>query len=77
MLIKVLIFGQLTDLFKVSELNVEDVSDKDQLVRRLTEKYPAFAHVKCRIAIDKKLSTGNETISNNSVVALLPPFSGG
>jgi molybdopterin converting factor small subunit len=74
--IKVIIFGQLCDLLGES-LILQDVADTTSLTAILKERYPGMADAKYLMAVNKKLITGNTLLTNNSTVALLPPFSGG
>ena len=77
MQVKVLIFGQLTDIIGLSEIHVNDVSDRDELVKMLNQQYPELADSKYAIAVDKKVISQNTAFADNSIIALLPPFSGG
>jgi molybdopterin synthase sulfur carrier subunit len=77
MQVKVLVFGQLTDIIKNSEILIGDVSDTDTLVEKLQKLYPEIAGSRYAIALDKKVIKENTTLPENSVIALLPPFSGG
>lgn len=77
MRVKVLIFGQLTDITGESEIYLNEVSDRDQLVKKLNQEYPALADSKYAIAVDKKVISQNTRLTDECTVALLPPFSGG
>ncbi len=77
MKVKVLIFGQLTDITGLSEIELNNVSDRDELIVKLNELYPRLADSKYAVAIDKKVITQNTRLTGNSIIALLPPFSGG
>ncbi|SKB27289.1 MoaD/ThiS family protein [Daejeonella lutea] len=77
MQVKVLIFGQLTDITGVSELQLNDVSDRDELITALNRQYPGLADSKYAIAVNKQVINENIGLTDNSTVALLPPFSGG
>ena len=72
-----LIFGQLTDITKSSNITVPEVSDTDALRTVLLEKYPELARVKFALAVDKQVVTENTLLHSGAAVALLPPFSGG
>ena len=69
-------FGRLADVVADSVV-LEEVSDTDSLVKILYKNYPALADTKYAIAVDKQLISENTILNKNSVVALLPPFSGG
>ena len=77
MRVKVLIFGQLTDIILESEIYLNEVSDRDELVNKLVQQYPALAHSKYAIAVDRKVIKQNIRLTDGCTVALLPPFSGG
>lgn len=77
MQVKVLIFGQLTDITGLSELHFNDVLDRDELIEKINQKYPRLADSKYAIAVDNKVICQNTQFADNSVIALLPPFSGG
>ena len=76
MQINLIIFGQLCDLLG-ENLILHDIADTDSLTAVLNEKFPELADARYVMAVNKKLVTENVTLSNNSTVALLPPFSGG
>jgi sulfur-carrier protein len=74
--INIIIFGQLTDIAG-SSLALENIADTNNLVKELHILYPALVNAKYAIAVDKKVVNENTTLTENSIVALLPPFSGG
>ncbi len=69
-------FGRLADIAGNS-VSINDVADTDSLVNSLHKKYPALADAKYVIAVNKKVIKENTILNNDSIVALLPPFSGG
>jgi molybdopterin converting factor small subunit len=77
MKINVLTFGQVTDIINQSSLEVGDIADVNGLKQMLEEKYEQLKGIKYAIAVDKKIVSGNAPLQDKSVVALLPPFSGG
>jgi len=77
MSVQVMIFGQLTDILGGTTIELPSVKDSNELERILIERYPLLANTKYRIAINKQLVSGNVNISAETVIALLPPFSGG
>ena len=74
--INVLVFGQFRDLIG-EQLSIEDMQDTDALVLFLHEKYPALLEQKYMLAVDKTLVVKNIPLTNESMVALMPAFSGG
>ena len=76
MTLNIIIFGRLTDIAGRA-LTLENVADTNQLVKELHILYPDLADAKYVIAVDKKVVNKNTTLTENSIVALLPPFSGG
>ena len=76
MSLKVIMFGKLADIAGNS-VSVNDVNDTDSLIISLHKDYPALADTKYVVAVDKQVIKENTILNNNSVVALLPPFSGG
>jgi sulfur-carrier protein len=76
MSLKVVMFGRLADIAGNS-VSINDVADTDSLVNSLHKKYPALADAKYVIAVNKKVIKENTVLNNDSIVALLPPFSGG
>jgi molybdopterin converting factor small subunit len=76
MQVNIIIFGQLCDLLG-ENLVLHDIADTNSLTKILNERFPELADAKYVMAVNKKLVTENIGLSNNSTVALLPPFSGG
>ncbi len=75
-MITVLFFGKLAEIAG-SSTEVQQVSSTDELLAQLHAQYPLLASEKFVMAVDKKMISINTTLSENSTVALLPPFSGG
>jgi molybdopterin converting factor small subunit len=76
MVVKIILFGRLAEIAGNS-VWLEDVSDTDSLKIELQKHYPEMAHTKYVIAVNKRVVNENTLLSADSVVALLPPFSGG
>ena len=75
--IHIMVFGQLAEITGTANLRLPFVADSDLLKAALLAQFPAMGKVNFIIAVDKKPATKNVTISSESVIALLPPFSGG
>ena len=77
MRVKVLIFGQLTDITGLSEIHLDNVTDRDELIKKLNQQYPGLEDSKYAIAVNNKVVNQNTPLTDSSIIALLPPFSGG
>lgn len=75
-MITVIFFGKLVEIAE-SSVEVQKVSSTDELLVQLHAQYPLLAGEKFVMAVDKKMISSNTKLSDNSTVALLPPFSGG
>jgi sulfur-carrier protein len=76
MKINIIIFGQLAEITG-STLSLENVMDTNTLVKELHSLYPLLSDSKYVIAVNNKMVNENTILTENSTVALLPPFSGG
>lgn len=76
MKINILIFGQLRDLLG-EDFVLHNITDTNNLAEILNKKYPQLSNSKFIMAVNKKLVTENIILTDDSTVALLPPFSGG
>jgi len=78
MAIRVITFGPIRDLTNNESICFDQVSDTDQLVRKLHDKFPALERSPYLIAVDQEIVSGNMSLSNSDhEIALLPPYSGG
>ena len=77
MQIRIMIFGQLTDIINSSTLTLTDIADTNSLVDELNKLYPTLADSKYIMAVNKQTVIANTILKEDSTVALLPPFSGG
>ena len=73
---QIMMFGKLSEITGNS-ISINDVSDTESMEKILHAQFPALADSKYVIAVNKKIIKENTILSDNSVVALLPPFSGG
>ena len=72
----ILTFGQIAELCGNPRLEA-DVPDTDALQALLQAQFPALRDRTYVIAVDQKTIQRNTPLHSSSVVALLPPFSGG
>lgn len=77
MAVQVLFFGQLTDITGTDQLVLAQVATTTQLEQELLLRYPALASVPFTLALDHQLVTQEQLLTQESVVACMPPFSGG
>ena len=77
MQVRIMIFGQLTDIINTSTLTLTDIADTNGLVNELNKLYPALAGSNYIMAVNKQTIAANTILKEDSIVALLPPFSGG
>lgn len=75
--INVLFFGQLSEVTKTSSLKLADISDTDELQKKLENRFPSLAEMTFSIAVNKKMIQQKTILHAEDEVALLPPFSGG
>lgn len=75
--IKVLTFGQITEITGKSSWKFSGVNNTDELSKRLMEEFPEMAALKYAIAVNQELIQQNRELKHDDTVALLPPFSGG
>lgn len=75
--LSVLFFGQLTELTGTNELKISAASDTDELLQQLCSTFPKLNQAKFTIAVNNSMINRNTQLDENSVVALMPAFSGG
>ena len=73
----IMVFGQLEDITGASIISIDEVADTQQLLSSLYIRFPQLKQKQILIAVDQKIIHENTVISDQSTVALLPPFSGG
>jgi molybdopterin synthase sulfur carrier subunit len=73
-------FGLIADLVKTNEeivdLSVAE-STTDGLMQILNQKYPDLLNTNFAIAINQSIITSVTSLSNEDIIALMPPFAGG
>ncbi len=74
---KILLFGELTDITKNSFIEIETVNDIDELNKSIHQKFPSLQNHKYQIAVNSSLITKNISLSETDEIAFLPPFAGG
>jgi molybdopterin synthase sulfur carrier subunit len=77
MAVQVLFFGQLTDITGTDQLVLEHVETTAQLEQELLTRFPALVAVPFTMALNHRLVTQEQSLPQESIVACMPPFSGG
>lgn len=77
MQVQVMLFGRLMDATGGKQVTVRDVKDTDQLLQQLKSTYPGLVGLPYLIAVDQNIVSANTPLKDGSVVALMPPYSGG
>lgn len=77
MAIKVMLFGQLAGLAGKSSLEIADAADTQTLQQVIHASFPGLACITYRIAVNRKIISENTTLTPETTIAFLPPFSGG
>jgi len=75
--IKIRTFGKFTEIITDNHLEIENHFDTDNLRIEIEKKYPAFKKAKYFLVVDNKMVLENTTLTEHSVVDIMPPFSGG
>ncbi len=75
--IQILSFGKIADLLPQAEWAMNGVQTVGDVRAQLEKQFPELKGMHYLIAVDKKMATDTDLLAENSVVALLPPFSGG
>jgi molybdopterin synthase sulfur carrier subunit len=74
--VRVLYFGIAREVTgKASEEYTAE--DTISLKSQLLENYPQMKNIFFRLALNRSLIKSEETLKDNDIVAILPPFSGG
>lgn len=75
--INLLVFGQVADITGKQSWKISGVQTTDELKQKLEAEYAALKSVSYSIAVNKIIIRDNTSLSDEDIVALLPPFSGG
>lgn len=75
--ITILAFGQIADLIGLNTWKEQDVPDTNELKQKLEAQFAPLSQTKYAIAVNRKMVSDNTPLTDGTVVALLPPFSGG
>ena len=76
-MVTVLFFGPLAEIIGSNSLQVQDAVDTVTLQQLLSGRFPLLAQRKYAVAVNQTIVHQNTALQPGSVVAFLPPFSGG
>lgn len=76
-MLKIKAFGKIAEIVQQEEFLMERMESTEAMKAYLGDHYPGLKHLNYQIALDKKIMSGDASLSGISEVALLPPFSGG
>lgn len=74
---EILFFGSLTDITKTPSIKMTATTDLHALKNYIFNTYPNLPASHIMIAVDNKLIHDNIALTDASVVAFMPPYSGG
>jgi sulfur-carrier protein len=76
-MVKVIIFGQLTEVIGHNEINIDGCKNILELRMKLGSTYTQMEGKKYNIALDNQIVEDEYIINEEATVYLLPPYSGG
>lgn len=77
MKIKLLFFGNISDITGTGEMDYSNAADTETLELDLKNKFPQLKNFTYRIAVNKVIINENTKFKDGDEIAFLPPFSGG
>lgn len=77
MQVTIKLFGLLTDITLASSVSIDNVKDTDEAISKLQQLYPPLKQSQYIIAVDKEIIHNNTLLTENTTMALLPPYAGG
>ena len=75
--IEILFFGQLTDISGCHSVKIENPGTTEAVKEWLCKQYPGLAGAKFVMALNNQLIVAPLIITEPSIIACMPPFSGG
>jgi sulfur-carrier protein len=75
--IAIISFGKIAELITIKKLEIDNIADTDELKNYLEKNYPDLNNMKYKLAVDRQIVQENCKLKDGSVVAIMPPFSGG
>jgi len=75
--IEIISFGKIAELVNLKNLNIDGIKDTDGLQKHLEAAFPKLKEIKYKLALNRQIIHANSPLTSGSVVAIMPPFSGG
>lgn len=75
--IQIISFGKISEFINNQNIDVEGISNTDELKLYLEQSFPDLAGMKYKLALNKNLVQQNLKIQDKDMIAIMPPFSGG
>jgi molybdopterin synthase sulfur carrier subunit len=75
--IEIVSFGHIAEFISNQRITIAGIDDTDQLRAYLESAFPLLAETKYKLALNKRMIQGKSPITQNDIVAIMPPFSGG
>lgn len=75
--IELIRFGKIAEFITINKLISDVIFDTNSLKQYLEETYPELNTMKYKLAVNKQVVQTNCKLTEGSVVAIMPPFSGG
>jgi molybdopterin synthase sulfur carrier subunit len=75
--IEIISFGQIAEFINNQKIDIAGISDTDAFKQYLENQFPALKGMKYKLALNKNIVQENTEITNNAIIAIMPPFSGG
>lgn len=77
MKVEILSFGKIAGVISSQHLDISGIMDTDAFKVFLENRFSEMSTMKYMLAINNNIVQRNSPISDNDVIAIMPPFSGG
>ncbi|MFW0717858.1 MoaD/ThiS family protein [Pedobacter sp. N23S346] len=77
MKLEIISFGKISEFIAGQEIEVSEINDTNQLQQYLETSFPQLSGMKYKLAVNQNIIQSNQQLTENDMVAIMPPFSGG
>lgn len=77
MKLKIIFFGNLTEITKTNQIEIDYITSLSKLKNYLFNNYPKLTENNFRISVNCKIINNDINLNCGDEIALLPPFAGG